>query len=416
MTMKQMMPDISSILYLALARKEYCNSYRFTMSMNEEVDPQLLKQAVHQVKERFSMFFCGFQPSLFHDVQKVYEKHIPVEKDTQIFKIFSRKEIESCAARILYRENKISIEFFHALTDGYGAVAFISTLTAQYLRLRYHIDVPTGYPVMDLNEVCEEEVQDAYLKNMHGTNAKLRRIAAYQLPREKRADSTIRVSEKTFSYAELKSASSFHQVSPTAFLSTLMAETMMKIQKKYETKLKPVRIMIPVNLRGFFPSRTFRNFIETVHVTLNPEDLNRSLKERALQFKEEMKQQLSENHLASLIKTHVDAQSTYVFRMIPRSLKYFGFKIGYALFGESNSSMTLTNLGVVHLPESMHPYVQKIDCYLSPRTASPYNCAMITYRDQVSLNFSSFNQNSDLEEKIFHQVEKILKSAEFSLE
>ncbi|MBQ4342605.1 MAG: hypothetical protein IJC38_01820, partial [Erysipelotrichaceae bacterium] len=119
--------------------------------------------------------------------------------------------------------------------------------------------------------------------------------------------------------------------------------------------------------------------------------------------------------LSSLMKTHVAAQKSIFFRMIPRSLKYFAFKIGYALFDESNSSLTFTNLGSVNLPEIMHPYVEKIDCYLSPRTGSPYNCAMIAYRDYVSLNFSSFNRNNALEKHFFDTLDEIMNSVELSV-
>jgi|GEM_PF-2823334 len=416
MKQKTRMPDISSILYLALARKRYCNLYRFTMSMNEEVDPVLLQKALNQVKNRFSLFFCGFQPTLFHDIQTLYQKEVKVMKDTAMLKILSKTEIKNCPARVLYADKKISIEFFHALTDGYGAVAFISTLTAEYLKLRYHLDVPLNYPIMNINEnVCEEEWCDEYLNHSSKKAAKLKKVLAYQLPREDKKESTIRVTEKNLSFSALKSISKHHGVSPTALLSALMAQTIMHVQKNEEKRMKPVRIMIPVNLRGFFPSCTFRNFIETIHVTLHEKDLHQPFSQRAQNFRAEMKEQLTAEHLSSLIKTHVAAQKSIFFRMIPRSLKYFAFKIGYALFGESNSSLTFTNLGRVNLPEIMHPYVEKIDCYLSPRTGSPYNCAMIAYRDHVSLNFSSFNRNNALEKHFFDTLDEIMNSVELSV-
>ncbi len=125
-----------------------------------------------------------------------------------------------------------------------------------------------------------------------------------------------------------------------------------------------------------------------------------------------MKSQLNKEHLSALAKAHLDAQESVLFKMLPRSLKYLGFKIGYSFFGESNSTLTFTNLGVVNLPDEMHPYVNKIDCYLSPRAGSPYNCAMIAYKDQISLNFSSFNKKTDVEEEFFAHLEEIMKNPE----
>ena len=95
--------------------------------------------------------------------------------------------------------------------------------------------------------------------------------------------------------------------------------------------------------------------------------------------------------------------------MIPTKMKYHAFKIGYEFIGESNSTMTFTNLGVVNLPEEMHPYVNKIDCFLSPRAGSPYNCAMIVFKDQIALNFSSFNKNTEVEEEFWQHLTKIME-------
>ena len=410
MKMRKMMPDISSILYLVLARKTYCNLYRFTMTMSEDVDPVCLQKAADNIRDRFSVFMCGFDSGFFHDTQAVHDVRFQVIKDTQFLRILSKEEIKTCPARILYAENRLSIEFFHALADGYGAVAYISTLTAEYLRLRYNLDIPVGYPIMDVTEETrEEEFVDEYFNHGAETSAKLSKVYAYQLPREDKKGCTIRPYQKVLSMSEIKNMAKNQGVSPTTFLSEIMAESFMKHQLNHSDSHKPVRIMIPVNLRGFFPNKTFRNFIETIHVTLNKEDMNKSFSERLTLFKNEMKSQLNVEHLGGMIKAHVSLQQSVFFRMIPTKLKYFAFKIGYEFFGESNSTMTFTNLGVVNLPEEMHPYVNKIDCFLSPRAGSPYNSAMIVFKDQIALNFSSFNKNTEVEEEFWQHLTKIME-------
>jgi len=412
MTMNTMMPDISSILYLALARKRYCNLYRFTMTMSETVDMELLQKAADHIHERFSMLMCGFKSNFFHDVQTYSKQRIQVVQDTQKLSILSKTEIQNCPARILAKENQLSIEFFHALTDGYGAVAYISTLTAEYLKLRYQLDFPLGYPIMNvLEEAKKEEVLDEYFSCASKEPLKLSKIYAYQLPRKNKKESIVHTVEKVYSLSKLKAVSKNFGVSPTTFLSEIMAETLMNHQIVQNKGIKPVRIMIPVNLRGFFPSVTFRNFIETIHVTFHQDDIKKERRERLNQFKNEMKSQLNKEHLFALVKAHVNAQQSFLFKWAPRSLKYLGFKIGYALFGESNSTLTFTNLGVVKLPEQMYPYVHKIDCFLSPRSGSPYNCAMIAYRDQVSLNFSSFNHDELVENSVFRRINEVIQSA-----
>ena len=57
--------DNSALLYLALMRKRHTNTYRFTMTMTEEVDPDILQQAMKRVYRRFPTIIAGFRREFF---------------------------------------------------------------------------------------------------------------------------------------------------------------------------------------------------------------------------------------------------------------------------------------------------------------------------------------------------------------
>lgn len=64
--------------------------------------------------------------------------------------------------RVYYHEKRISIDFYHALSDAYGASRLLSTIAAQYLRLMGH-EIPPGEGVLDLNErPTQDEVSDPF--------------------------------------------------------------------------------------------------------------------------------------------------------------------------------------------------------------------------------------------------------------
>ena len=74
------------------------------------------------------------------------------------------KEDNGWLVRFYYYRNRISIEVFHALSDGGGAIVFFRTLLAEYLR-QTGVDIPAGNGVLDLNEPPrEEEMEDAYAR------------------------------------------------------------------------------------------------------------------------------------------------------------------------------------------------------------------------------------------------------------
>ena len=56
--------DNSALLYLALMRRRHTNTYRFTMTMTEEVDPVALQQAMDRIYRRFPTIIAGFRREL----------------------------------------------------------------------------------------------------------------------------------------------------------------------------------------------------------------------------------------------------------------------------------------------------------------------------------------------------------------
>ena len=138
--------DNSSILYLALIRKDHTNIFRFTLTMSEDIQPDLLQLAVNNVHRRLPSIFAGFRPGFFHYTQVQADQPPQVKPDPGCLITMTREEIARCAYRVYYRDNDIIIEGFHALSDGYGIAASFCTIAAEYLKLRYNTEIPSGYP------------------------------------------------------------------------------------------------------------------------------------------------------------------------------------------------------------------------------------------------------------------------------
>ena len=83
-------------------------------------------------------------------------------------------------------------------------------------------------------------------------------------------------------------------------------------------------------------------------------------------------------------------------------------RLAYKYFGESNSSITLTNLGNVVLPNEMSPHVEGIQCILTPRAGSPYNCAVIATGGNLTITISRFCHHPELEDLFFAKLEALL--------
>lgn len=402
--------DNSAILYLALIRRRHTNTYRFTMTMKEEVDPDILQQAMDRIYRRFPTIIAGFRREFFRYRVVPVEKAPLVLPDPGVLLPMPREEIASCAHRIYYRGRDIAYEGFHAAADGHGAVACFSTLVAEYLRIRSDLKIPVCNPLRDLNEDPPgHELEDSYLVHQEGRPMHLPSRYAYQLPgiyNEPRVYPCSRI----YHTDKVLAAARSHGVSMTSLLSGILASAIMDIQTRHTTDLQPVRIMVPVDLRRIFGSKTLRNFILYTLPTMEPGDEKLPVRELLHRFQSQMKEQLDPHRLASIMAYNVRAQANWLFRLVPMSLKCAAMRIGYRFFGESNSSITLTNIGNVRLPDEMAPHVESMQCILTPRAGSPYNCSVIALNGRLNITFSRFCRQPELEAVFFAKLDEVLAS------
>ena len=400
--------DNSAILYLALMRRSHTNSYRFTMTMDQEVDPVALQQAMERIYRRFPTIIAGFRRNLLR-YRVVPAAAAPVVlPDPGLLIPMTKREIETCAYRIFYSGRDISLEAFHALTDGYGAVASLTTLVAEYLRIRSGMAIPMCNSLRRAEDApMDHELEDSYLTHQQGEPMRLPSRYAYQLPGDY-ADPRVYPCARSFSTEAVLNAARNHGVSMTSLLSGIMAASIMDIQKRHNRKLRPVRIMVPADLRRMFGSSTLRNFILYALPTMEPGEEKLPLRELLGRFQTQIKEQLTPNRMASIMAYNVRTQANPLFRCIPVVLKCAAMRIAYKYFGESNSSITLTNMGNIQLPGEMAPHVESIRCVLTPRAGSPYNCAVIAMNGKLTITLSRFCHHTELEEVFFHKLGKVL--------
>ena len=155
--------DNAGVLYSALQKERYSAVYRFSAVMTQTVDPLALQRAVQKTMPRFptfgvrirrGAFWCYFEPN--HNPGPFVKKDMANPCQPIRF-----HEDNDWLIRIFYYEKRISLEVFHAISDGAGSIIFLRTLLAVYLRERGY-DIPNGPGILDVNEPPrKEEREDA---------------------------------------------------------------------------------------------------------------------------------------------------------------------------------------------------------------------------------------------------------------
>lgn len=403
--------DNASLLFLSLLQKNHSNSFRFTMTLTENVCPDTLQTAVDRIYRRFPTIIARFRAGFFHYLQIPVTAPPQVQPDPGLLHTMSKQELGKCAFRVFYKENTVSIEAFHALTDGYGAIACFTTLMAEYLRLKHDITIPVEKTLIDLNETpVHDEISDAYERHETGKPFLVPSRYSYQIPGQAPSIRGIKWVSTKISTESLLDASHRYGVSMTSLLSAIMAKSIMEQQLENDCgkASQPVRIMVPVDLRRMFPSKTLRNFVLYALPTMEPHELNRPIAELLKSFGQQIKKQVERKRMASIMAYNVRTQDSWYFRAIPWFLKSLALRIGYRIWGGSNSSVTVTNLGNIQLPDQMARYVQDINVALTPRARSPYGCGVLSYNGIVNISISRYNPEPTLENRFFRNLYSVL--------
>ena len=63
-------------------------------------------------------------------------------------------------------------------------------------------------------------------------------------------------------------------------------------------------------------------------------------------------------------------------------------------------------MGAMRVPEGMEPYVERFDIYMGQPFSARTNCAIISFRDILTVNFASSIVETDVERYFFQRLVK----------
>lgn len=154
--------DNTGKIFPLIANENLSNVFRISVTLKEEVNPELLQQALNEVLP----WFEGFQVKLKRGFFWYYFEHNKrtpyIEREsTYPCRYIAPKSNNLFLFRVSYYERRINLEVFHAITDGMGAVNFLRELTYRYLQLKRGVNMEGGKP----SDACITDVEDSYLKN-----------------------------------------------------------------------------------------------------------------------------------------------------------------------------------------------------------------------------------------------------------
>lgn len=398
--------DNAAKIYPAARRKDWSNIYRQSVTFREDVDTQVLQSALEVIIKRFPSIAARLRKGAFwYYLQQVASPPEIREEYSYPLVYMSNEEMRKCAFRVIVYRNRLAVEFFHALTDGTGALIFLKNLAAEYLEQKYHIQIPLTHGILDrTTPPLEEELEDCFPKYAGPVAASRRDTNAWRMEGQREDDGFLHLTCFQIPVQDVLSLAHAHKVTLTVFMSAVMMQALANLQREKIPNIKqrkPIKLLIPVNLRKLFPSNTLRNFAMYTIPELDPRLGEYAFREICDVIRHKMGSQITPKHMSTVIATNVNDEKNPLVRLIPLPLKNAVMKAIFDSVGEKKSCLSLSNLGQVEVPEIMAEYIQRFDFILGVQAAAPYNCGMLSYGDTIYVNFIRNIQDPDLERHFF---------------
>lgn len=374
--------------------------FRVSAYLKEQVVPEILQMALTFTIKRFPSFASTIKAGFFWHYLDSAKMRYKIENERILPCIpINVSGIRSQVFRVLYYKKRISIELFHVLTDGSGAMVFLKTLLAEYLRLLGQ-QVPDGEGIWNRNEQPSEaevsnEFAKAELKNgVSGFMGK----KAVQMNGRLAGVKPCRVLHFEIDSRQLHEAARRFGVTVTVYL---LGQIFIAVKKASENKKGDVRVQVPINMRKFNGSNTIRNYAMYFDCNLNIDEI-RDLSDILPRINQQVRERSSEEEMNKMMSTTIKLIQSLKF--IPLVIKKPVATIAYGFLGDQIFSTFLSNLGVIKAPEQLSEYVEKFDFVLGPGDLCKANLGLVSYNGKAVLSITKISSDSFFEESLYQQL------------
>ena len=371
--------------------------FRLSAYMKDDIVPELLQLALTFTIKRFPSFATSLKKGVFWHYLDTVKRRFVIEEEYDVpCRPLKVSLTGSITFRVLYYKKRISVEFFHVVTDGTGGMNFLKVLLTEYLRLT-GVEINNDGSVWDINETPSAKEISNEFSNVPLTEKAggLGGKPVVQMSGRISKITPCRMLHFKMDTNTLKEVAKRYNVTVTNYLICLM---FLAIAKATEQVEGDVVVQVPVNMRKFYPSTTLRNFSLYGCIKINLKDITdmESLtKEVSTQLVEKTsKEKMSEMNT----NAHKLVRSI---RFLPLVIKQPIAKAVYGILGDKVFTTVISNLGVVQMPKECSEYIDYMDFGLGTALTNRASCSVVTYGNITTFTIAKRTLDPTFEEKMY---------------
>ena len=129
--------DNAAMIFPPVSGKQSPNTFSFSAVLDEPIDKDILQESLNQVIKSEDTFRVRLKKGMFWYYLEENDKLPVVQQEPKDFmEYIDFRYDDNYLFRVYYLENKITIVYYHVLTDGTGGLYFLKQLIYQYLHLQ----------------------------------------------------------------------------------------------------------------------------------------------------------------------------------------------------------------------------------------------------------------------------------------
>jgi hypothetical protein len=403
--------DNAAKIYPAISSKDAPAVFRLSTTFDTPIRIAALQQAYASVLARCPYFQVYLRRGVFWYYLQRHHRVPPIQlldRSLRLEMPIHQRNVP--LLRVQARGATMAIDFSHILTDGLGGMRFLTSVVAEYLRL-CGIMVERWDTLLDPRDAPHpEEFEDAHRTHFaSGLPPPPQLSPAYHLPGEGTGTTPYRILSGRMPVADVLALAKAHEVSLTEYLVALYMDAIARVREQEQhrrrhVKRSVIRIEVPVNMRPYYASRTMRNFSLFVSPEIDLRLGSFPLEEIVRKVHLSMRMQLDRKELQRQISRNVAGELNPVVRATPLALKDLLLSAIHRRWGSMPYSGVLSNLGIVRVPRGISRHVTAFGFMLDPQPPLRKNCAVVSFKDELTVTFGSTVASRELERCFFTRL------------
>lgn len=379
-------------VFLATHNKRDTRSLRVSCILTENVKPGVLQEALIKTAKARPQFQLRIRRGIFwHYLEETdMLPHIVEESGRICPELYQAGNGSNLHYQVSYYKDRINLDLFHAISDGTGALEFLNILVNNYLKMMHPGEFDD---VMIKSGASKTDLSQNSFKKFYGKQSKKadKITKAYHTSGGRLPFNQMQFFEVHTPVKPLIAEAKKYGVSLTSYLGTRMMLAIYADMPSLKRKL-PITISMPVNLRNYYPSKTSRNFFNSVYVSHIFGDKEESFEDLVKGYEGELRASLTPERVKAQMDAYQDLEQFMLIRVVPLAIKMPVVK-HFSRKQDQTVSAVISNLGALRPPEEMQKYIKYYSSFCSSNNIFT---TVQSYKEELVFGIASSFTNTDV--------------------